>query len=341
MGDVGALPPNLDALVSNPGYATWKGPYIRDDFTSGGADSYFKVDAWGQPYQYTGGVTIVSTGSGSSITRQLAASTNALLSNTVSAVVVDLDRTPPGATYADSVQVLLSYPDGVGGTTTAVGIPGQDGYVQFTGIPIGLHRMQVVYLPTGDTMTQLVSVDPGRDAYVDVILPMEVWSALNGGCGVPSPMVLRPNGPGSLTNLTTNGCGANWQCVSEVTPDEDVTRVTRASNKFATDVYAIEDPTDTTCIIDSVEVECRARHEKKKGKVKPTVFINGTEYNAPEQKLSKTYANYRYAWVNNPATGAGWTWNDITSLQAGVRIKGQNANFPAYCTQVTVEVYMH
>ncbi|RME30712.1 MAG: type II secretion system protein, partial [Candidatus Zixiibacteriota bacterium] len=31
IGDVGALPPNLDALVTNPGYATWKGPYIRDD----------------------------------------------------------------------------------------------------------------------------------------------------------------------------------------------------------------------------------------------------------------------------------------------------------------------
>ena len=29
VGDVGAMPPNLDALKSNPGsYSTWKGPYI-------------------------------------------------------------------------------------------------------------------------------------------------------------------------------------------------------------------------------------------------------------------------------------------------------------------------
>ncbi|MCK4371866.1 MAG: prepilin-type N-terminal cleavage/methylation domain-containing protein, partial [candidate division Zixibacteria bacterium] len=33
VGDVGALPPNLDALVTNPGgYGTWDGPYVRDDF---------------------------------------------------------------------------------------------------------------------------------------------------------------------------------------------------------------------------------------------------------------------------------------------------------------------
>ncbi|MEA2031894.1 MAG: type II secretion system protein, partial [candidate division Zixibacteria bacterium] len=34
VGDVGSLPPNLDALFSNPGsYATWNGPYIGNRFT--------------------------------------------------------------------------------------------------------------------------------------------------------------------------------------------------------------------------------------------------------------------------------------------------------------------
>jgi len=33
MGDVGSLPANLDALVTSPGgYATWKGPYIKNNF---------------------------------------------------------------------------------------------------------------------------------------------------------------------------------------------------------------------------------------------------------------------------------------------------------------------
>ena len=31
IGDVGALPPDLDALITNPGsYSTWKGPYIKN-----------------------------------------------------------------------------------------------------------------------------------------------------------------------------------------------------------------------------------------------------------------------------------------------------------------------
>lgn len=48
VGDVGALPPNLDALVQNPGgYATWKGPYI----SRGKTDTDFKLDGWGVAYQ--------------------------------------------------------------------------------------------------------------------------------------------------------------------------------------------------------------------------------------------------------------------------------------------------
>ncbi|MEA3297326.1 MAG: prepilin-type N-terminal cleavage/methylation domain-containing protein [candidate division Zixibacteria bacterium] len=75
VGDIGSLPPNLDALVINPGgYSTWEGPYIRDDFytSPSGSESEFKVDAWGTPYSYSGGVTISSTGSGSTITRKIA-----------------------------------------------------------------------------------------------------------------------------------------------------------------------------------------------------------------------------------------------------------------------------
>jgi prepilin-type N-terminal cleavage/methylation domain-containing protein len=50
VGDVGAFPPNLDALVQNPGgYSTWKGPYI--DRGIGSTD--FKTDGWGTTYTLT------------------------------------------------------------------------------------------------------------------------------------------------------------------------------------------------------------------------------------------------------------------------------------------------
>jgi prepilin-type N-terminal cleavage/methylation domain-containing protein len=177
VGDVGAMPPNLDALVSNPGYATWDGPYIRDDFYLSGDSSEveFKFDAWGTAYTYSGGTTISSTGGSSTITREIAGSLDDLLRNTVSAVIVDLDNTPPGSTYRDSVRILFSYPNGGGSITTKTEYPGSDGFVRFDSIPIGNHQMQVVYIPSGDTLTRIVSIEPGQDSYTTVSLPEDLW----------------------------------------------------------------------------------------------------------------------------------------------------------------------
>ncbi|RKX27924.1 MAG: hypothetical protein DRP47_05720, partial [Candidatus Zixiibacteriota bacterium] len=63
VGDVGALPPNLNALVTNPGsYSTWNGPYI--DSGSSGTDHL--TDAWGTAYTFTD-TLVRSSGSGSNI----------------------------------------------------------------------------------------------------------------------------------------------------------------------------------------------------------------------------------------------------------------------------------
>lgn len=151
-------------------------------------------------------------------------------------------------------------------------------------------------------------------------------------------MVLRPMGVGSLTALVTEGCGSNWQCVSETTPDEDVTRVVRASNSYATDVYAMEDPATTTGSIDKVTVWCRAKRANNQGSLKPTIYTGGTEYNGTEQTLSASYVDYSHEWATNPNTSAAWTWQEIKDLETGLAIKGQNSSFPAYCTQVWLKV---
>ena len=41
--DVGSLPPNLDALVTDPGVTNWRGPY----------SSSVPTDAWGTPFIYS------------------------------------------------------------------------------------------------------------------------------------------------------------------------------------------------------------------------------------------------------------------------------------------------
>lgn len=176
IGDVGSLPPNLDALAQNPGgYSTWHGPYLHDEYTSPSANVGFRIDAWGKAFNYAGGVTITSTGGGSPITRRVADSPAILLSNQVIAVITDLDKNLPGEVFSDSVQVLLTVPNGSGSTTIKLRHPDANGYVQFDSIPIGLHDLRVVYAPTHDTVYRKAAVIPGRQIYSEISLFRKVW----------------------------------------------------------------------------------------------------------------------------------------------------------------------
>ncbi|MDD4051710.1 MAG: type II secretion system protein [candidate division Zixibacteria bacterium] len=174
VGDVGAMPANLDALMSDPGgYATWKGPYTSDRFAQTPDD--YKKDAWQAAYLYSGGVTITSTGSGSGIVRQLANSTDELLRNRVIGNVYDLDGTPPGTVGRDSVRILMAVPNGLGGTAVKSKTPDAGGYFAFDSIPIGNHDLMVVYIPGNDTIKRFVSVLPGSTIHGDYVLSANVW----------------------------------------------------------------------------------------------------------------------------------------------------------------------
>jgi len=171
VGDVGALPPDLDALVQNPGgFTTWHGPYIGRGLN--GDD--FKRDAWDALYSYAG-TTIRSTGSGSNIDKPLALSSGALLSNRVEGIVRDANLTMPGTAFASTVQVQLVYPNGAGSMTTATLNPDRHGGFGFSGVPIGNHVLRAIYLPQSDTMSIPITVNPNRDVHLDVIFPADLW----------------------------------------------------------------------------------------------------------------------------------------------------------------------
>jgi prepilin-type N-terminal cleavage/methylation domain-containing protein len=344
VGDNGRLPANLDALVSQPsGYTNWDGPYITDQFSSDGSSSEYKNDGWGKAYSYSGGLTVSSTGGSSTITRILANSTGELLRNNAAFTFTDLDFTPPGPDHRDSVRFILYYPSN-GSLTSRTNYPANDGSVAFDSVPIGIHTLQVIYLPDNDSLTRKVSVAPGQDYYTDVQYFADLWTADTAGggggtgCDSSGTLILRPTGPGSITNLSTGGCSNNWECVDETTADEDATRVVCPSSSFVTDVYALEDPPSTDCSITSVTVYARAHRAQLQGQISPTVYTYSNEHNGSTQDLSSSYANYSEQWTTNPSTGNAWTWTEITNLQAGLELSGQNSVFPAYCTQVWVEV---
>lgn len=170
VGDVGALPPDLDALAFNPGYATWKGPYLSGQF----ADDDFKKDAWNVDFIY-GGTFIRSIGSGSNIDKIIASSANELLANAIHGVLLDGNNTPPGDAYVDSVIIDLIFPDGAGGIVHAPTMPGADGSFDFSEVPIGSHTLRVIYLPANDTVDYDLSIIPGNDAYVTLNFPADLW----------------------------------------------------------------------------------------------------------------------------------------------------------------------
>lgn len=179
MGDVGSLPPNLDALVTNPGgYATWSGPYIRSNFVENSED--YKRDAWNNPYTY-GGLTISSPGGGSSITKQFANSNSSLISNTIYGIVRDQTGCPPWDS-ASNVTITIYYPDGSGSTTSSSTSPARSGEFSFiNSIPIGLHLIRGVVAGVNDTAAKYIAVNPDSRAYTELRFPSFLWGGSGSG----------------------------------------------------------------------------------------------------------------------------------------------------------------
>ncbi len=227
VGDIGALPISLDYLATNPGgYSTWNGPYIRDNFSENSND--YKTDPWGATYSYSSGTTIQSTGSGSTITKQFANSTSDILATPLRGVILDRNGAPPG-TDASNVNVTVSYPNGVGGTTSTTVNPNSSGFFSFTGLPIGNHSITAVYTTTNDTVLAYVSSIPRTGAYAGSLrLGNAYWADTTGGTG-SSGSIQYVNGSGKILNsgkdiefMITNTGSSNipisWMVITWNTP---------------------------------------------------------------------------------------------------------------------------
>ncbi len=156
VGDVGAFPPNLDALVENPGgYATWNGPYIPSDYIDG-----FQTDEWGREYVYDGSLELSTSGTGNQFHRKGSVDTTGILHNTVNGLVLDSDNNPPGSDFADSIEIIMIIPNGSGGLTESTCQPDAEGLFSLSSVPIGQHRLEAVYTPEVDTLARYVTVLP-------------------------------------------------------------------------------------------------------------------------------------------------------------------------------------
>ncbi len=332
IGDVGSFPPNLDALKSNPGgYSTWEGPYMPSGFSED-TDGY-KTDEWGTAYSYSGGTTISSTGSGSTISKKIADATSNYLLNSYNSMILDSAGTVPGAVYLDSVSIKITIPNGTGGTITKSYQPDSSGTFSLDSLPVGQHQLRIIYTPNVDTLINYVTILPRHKSGRTYKFASAYFGA--GGGSSSDVETLYPDGVGSSTNLSGSGCAANWDCVNETPHDGNGSYVAGSGGSYNSDTYITLDHSTGTGNIDSVKVHMIVNGGTDY-KVKTIIRTNGTDYEGAEINLTliSSYTEYSTLYISNPNTSSPWTWAEIDDIEIGVSIKKE-----ALCTQIRLEVY--
>ena len=153
-------------------------------------------------------------------------------------------------------------------------------------------------------------------------------------------LLLRPNGIGALSEMTAVGATDNWDCVNEVTADNDTTyaELTATGQR---DFYTIDTSAlPYNAVISSVVVTRVMRatvtgnHSFAGG-----LRINGIIYWASTG--SSNYTNFNWitqngpTWTTNPATGQRWT---VAALKGDFQIGHRLITIPGNVR--TTQVYL-
>lgn len=132
----------------------------------------------------------------------------------------------------------------------------------------------------------------------------------------------RPNANGSYVPAHyTSDQGAPYQCVDDVTPDDDISYIyvqQSDGNIYAT--FKFPNPTETG-IINSITVYVRGRQvwgSVHDGNWYVALYQPGyspASYGAGS--ISTSYVYQSQVFTTNPFTSAAWSWSDLNSLQIG------------------------
>lgn len=135
-------------------------------------------------------------------------------------------------------------------------------------------------------------------------------------------LIIRPNAAGKKSDWNPVGSTNNWECVDEVTPDEDTTFV-NISAKSKKDFYNLQDHTTETGSISNVRLTARAKGNAG-SELNLRIIVGDIEYQGTTRTLTTSYADYYDDWATNPA-GGNWDWSAIDAMEAGFVASKSNA----------------
>jgi hypothetical protein len=147
------------------------------------------------------------------------------------------------------------------------------------------------------------------------------YTSYLGDCRVET---LMPAAAGSTTQWSRTGTGKtdNYQCVNEAIADNDSTYVS-TSGVGNRDTYLVPDLSSDPTTIFCVEHFGIARVDagETTRKICFSLNVGGTYYDHTDQfTLTSSYLYWPSIWMSNPATSAAWSYADIGSLEAGVKL---------------------
>jgi type II secretory pathway pseudopilin PulG len=337
VGDCGVFPTSVDALRTNSdNIPTWNGPYVNIAYTQD--TTSWKTDGWGATYSYAAGTSISSTGSGSTITKKVIDAITDYTRNTITGSITDNVGTTPGTTFDDSVRILITVPTGAGGNVTKSYVPTSGGTFTIDSIPAGKRLIRAVMISRNDTVKHLLTVLPRHQSTNELIMKFGSSCFTTIGGGGTSSMTLRPNGNGSNTALSRSGTATNWDAVNDASADDNTTYIYKSSTA-ASDSYALEDPPSMTGDIYRITVHFRVKTGAGTiASAMPRLYVNSAWHNGTIVATTASWVNNSCEWQFNPATGANWSWTDITNLQPGIQLEGNSGPHAAWCTQLYVVV---
>jgi hypothetical protein len=159
---------------------------------------------------------------------------------------------------------------------------------------------------------------PVGSAINQVRVRYDAWTA---GLVSSGSITLRPNAAGDNTSIAgVSGAATHWQ--AENTDDNDTSYVYENDNVFHRDLYNLDNTAQTGTITSVVVYAKVSGTDNGTGVAETSIKTGGTTYdNTTAFNVTASYQTFSTTYENNPESGVAWTWDNITSLQAGVLLK--------------------